>query len=338
MDAGFADAGVRTVLACEIDRTAAATWRRNFGEGMHAGDVRGLLPHLEAGAADIVFGGPPCQGYSVAGKMDPSDPRSTLVYAFLEAVGRVAPRAFVMENVDALARLAKWRGTLEDIRGRATAIGYATHVEVLDAADYCVPQARRRMFMWGVRRGDEGGVAAAVTATLAGLRTERKPSRTVFERLGPAGTPQNPATSGAAISFCRNPVLRPSPWAGMLFNGAGRPVNPDTPAPTMAASAGGNKTHIVDERHVFGGGPAFAVEYRRRLADGLPPFTGKAPDFLRRLTLREAAAFQTFPEGFAFEGSNSSAYRQIGNAVPCALARAAALAARAAAGANIANL
>lgn len=330
MDSGFEAAGIRTVAACEMDRAAAATWRRNFSGSMHCGDMRGLIPSLERGMAGIVFGGPPCQGYSVAGKMDPSDPRSALVFSFLEAVEKVAPEVFVMENVDALARLDKWRGTLDDIRGKARSLGYATHVEILDASEFRVPQSRKRMFMWGSRTLGEEALAGAVGECLAASRSARMASGEVFAALGPAGTPSNPATSAAAINFARSPILRKSPYAGMLFNGAGRPVNPAAPAPTVAASAGGNKTHIVDERHVFQGGPSFAEAYRRRLSEGLQPLEGRAPAYLRRLTLRESAALQTFPDRFVFEGSTSSVYRQIGNAVPCRLALAVAVAAHAA--------
>lgn len=330
MDRGFEAAGFRTALACERDGHAADTWAGNFRGRMHRGDVRDLIPTLQAGMADVLFGGPPCQGYSVAGKMDPEDPRSQLVFSFMEAVGRVRPSAFVMENVDALARLGKWRGSLDDIRSAAGSLGYATCVMVLDAADFSVPQSRRRMFIWGSRLLDEASLAEAVSRALAPLKGPRIASRAVFDRFGPAGTELNPSTSRAAINFARNPILRPSPYAGMLFNGAGRPIDPASPAPAMAASAGGNKTHIVDEAHVFGGMAAFAVEYRAHLAAGGRAREGAAPDRLRRLTVSESAAFQGFPEGFRFSGPVSSVYRQIGNAVPCGLARAAAAAAMAA--------
>jgi DNA (cytosine-5)-methyltransferase 1 len=313
-------------MACEMDRWAAATHRANFGCPIHEGDVRDLVPALAEGSAEVVFGGPPCQGYSVAGKMDPADPRSQLVYAFLDAVDRVRPLAFVMENVDALARLAKWSGTLSDIRTRAAEIGYDTHVEVLNAADFGVPQARRRMFMWGVPKG-ASDLAAAVPRSLALSRRAPVPASAVFSALGPAGTERNPSTSGAKVRFAKAPTLRPSPYAGYLFNGGGRPVCPSRPAPTVAASAGGNKTHIVDEAEMFGGSASFVEGYHRGLMAGGPPSEGDAPPGLRRLTVEESRRFQTFPDGFRFVGSNGAAYKQIGNAVPCLLAEVVARAA-----------
>jgi len=322
MDVGFSAAGIHAVQACELNRDAAATYRANLGGEIHVGDVRDLVPRLERGMAEVVFGGPPCQGYSIAGKMNPTDPRSALVNSFLDTVERVRPAVFVMENVDALANLAKWAGTLADIRGRAASLGYGTHVSVLTASEFGVPQNRRRMFMWGVLGADEADVAAEAAETLASSRRPLLTARSVFERLGPAGTDANPATCPARITFARNPVMRSTPYAGMLFNGAGRPVNPDAPAPTIAASSGGNKTHFVDEAHVFGGEPSFVAAYHASLMAGGPSSEGLAPSRLRRLTVAESMAFQTFPEGFAFAGGKSAQYRQIGNAVPCVLAEA----------------
>jgi len=332
MDVGFASAGIHAIQGCEMNADAAATYRANVGGAMHEGDVRDLIPRLERGMADAVFGGPPCQGYSIAGKMNPSDPRSALVNSFLDAVERVSPGVFVMENVDALATLAKWSGTLADIRGRASAMGYATHVRVLNAADFGVPQSRRRMFMWGAAGVDEATMAAVASETLSSRTQPLVTARAVFGRLGPAGTESNPATCPARITFARNPVMRSSPYAGMLFNGAGRPINPDAPAPTIAASSGGNKTHFVDEGHVFRGEEPFVVGYHAAIRAGGQASTGLAPSVLRRITVAESRAFQTFPDGFTFSGGKSSQYRQIGNAVPCLLAEAVGAAAVAIAG------
>jgi len=329
MDAGFARAGIHSAIACEADKAAADTWQANFSGDIHRGDVRNLIPLLAPGAADVVFGGPPCQGYSVAGKMDPTDERSTLVFAFADAVSKVAPEVFVMENVDALARLAKWRDVLQAIKERFRSRGFNVHVEILDASEFGVPQKRRRMFMWGSRKLGEDALREIVQQTVARFRRGPVPSSEVFLKIGRAGTDSNPHTCKAAVTFCKRPVLRASPYAGMLFNGAGRPIDPASPAPTIAASAGGNKTHIVDERLIYDGGPSFAELYRNSLDGGSSPQVGRAPEFLRRLTIKESAALQTFPDNFRFTGSISAVYRQIGNAVPCNLAEVVATAARA---------
>jgi DNA (cytosine-5)-methyltransferase 1 len=106
----------------------------------------------------------------------------------------------------------------------------------------------------------------------------------------------------------------------MLFNGAGRPIPVEGASPTLPASMGGNKTPIVDEGQIFGGQESFIEEYHKGLIDGGTPNSGTAPARLRRLTIRECAAIQTFPLDYVFRGAKSSIYKQIGNAVPCHLA------------------
>ena len=328
MDLGFRMAGFETVTACEMNADACDTFEANGLGPVFRGSAVDLVADIRPGDAAVLFGGPPCQGISVAGKMDPQDPRSTLMETYFDAVDRVRPLGFVMENVDALMMLEKWRPRLETIRTRAEASGYGVALAVLDASSFGVPQKRRRFFAVGVRDARSDHVSMLLSGNLERFRRRCAPARTVFERLGPQGSVTNHASSRAVITPCKNPVLRKSPYAGMLFNGAGRPIDPERPAPTMTASAGGNKTHIVDEAQVFEGRPGFAAEYHAHLAGGGRPGEMEVPPTVRRLTLSESAAFQGFPADFTFKGRTSSVYRQIGNAVPVGLAEAVATAFR----------
>lgn len=166
LDVGFERAGFEVVFANEFDRDAAGAWMANRpGRAgvMAEGDILDHMGGLRAfeGGVDVVFGGPPCQGFSIAGKMDPDDPRSELVWAFMDAVGIVRPKAFLIENVAALGRMEKWRGVREKIASRAVELGYGISCRVHLATDFGVPERRERVMFVGVRAdvGDAEAVA-----------------------------------------------------------------------------------------------------------------------------------------------------------------------------------
>lgn len=329
-DIGFERAGIEVVWANELVPDFAATYSANHDDGvMHVGDIdeqMATLDDLEGlGDIDIVFGGPPCQGFSVAGKMDPDDPRSRLIFTFLDVVEKVRPRCFVMENVKALGEMRRWERVRAKYMQRAADLGYMCRRFTLSAADYGVPQKRERTFFVGIRDDIRGGVDFE-EAMRSLLDAERRESRTVREAisdLGPAGTDDNPDTCPARITFAKHPIMRSTPYAGMYFNGQGRPVDLDGQANTLPASMGGNRTPIIDEWWLSGRAKGdWVAGYRAGLAAGKSPKSGIAPRRLRRMTIREAMRIQTFPDDYEFVGSPSSIYSQIGNAVPCDLAEA----------------
>jgi DNA (cytosine-5)-methyltransferase 1 len=136
------------------------------------------------------------------------------------------------------------------------------------------------------------------------------------------GEPGNNTVTGARVVPSRDPVMRPTAHRGsLLFNGSGRPLDLDQPAKTLPASMGGNATPIVDQDELDLGAEPWVVEYHRHLQDGGKP-RETAPDRLRRLTVEECAALQTFPDVFVFLGPRVAQYRQVGNAVPPLLAQA----------------
>jgi len=320
MDVGFRQAGFDILFANDIDKAAVETYRRNLGDHVVLGDIEDHLSSLSRFAGvDCLFGGPPCQGFSVAGKMATDDPRSQLVRTFMRAVEIVRPRAFVMENVKALGTLAKFKPVRDDLRASADRLGYRTELHILNAKDFGVPQARERVFLVGF--------SDAVSIQFdSRIRTHRRAPITTLEALrktGPQGTAANPKTCNAVITIAERPVLRRSPYAGMMFNGLGRPLNPHAPCATLPASMGGNKTPIIDERQFFGDGTSWIETYHAHLTAGGAPYAlPEAPAHIRRLTLEEARILHTFPEGYDFAGGRSATYRQIGNAVPCDLALA----------------
>lgn len=320
LDLGFIAAGFTPVFANDINADAMKTYAaamnaisKKTGEtSIHrivTGDIREVKKLPERGSAELVIGGPPCQGFSVAGKMDPNDPRSRHVFDFLGMVERIQPQAFVMENVKALAKNKRWAGTIADIRKKAEEIGYRTNLKVLNSADYGVPQTRERMFLVGIKdHSIEYNYPQPTVKKWVGVAD-------ALRGLPPLGEPGNDQTCKAKVTTAKSPVLRPSPFAGMLFNGQGRPMDMDKPAPTLPASMGGNRTPIVDQKTLETGAPQWVEEYHAKLQNG-EKVVDSVPSRLRRISVQEAAAIQTFPRDMPWYGSQCSRYRQIGNAVP----------------------
>lgn len=314
LDLGFRRAGFDVCWAIDSDKFAVKTYNANLEANAICGDVLGIDPPLDA-HPDIVIGGPPCQGFSVIGRMDPNDPRSRHVEHFLDVVEMLQPRAFVMENVKALAVSKRWEDARDRLLTRASELGYNRSMFVLNAEDYGVPQARERMFLIGFDKG----IPTLPTPTTAG----HPPTvREALITLPSPGEPGNHETCTAKVVPARIPVMRPTAFRGsLLFNGSGRPLLLDAPAKTLPASMGGNATPIIDQDELEHGAKPWVEDYHRRLLDGGKPLR-RAPGRLRRITVQEAAALQTFPTDWRFEGPRVAQFRQIGNAVPPNLAEA----------------
>ena len=333
LDLGFISAGFHPIFANDIAPDAMHTYKSAIsileqreiirtGHKIETGDIRSVETLPERHSASLVIGGPPCQGFSVAGKMDPNDPRSRHVFDFLAMVGHVDPLGFVMENVKALAINKRWESIRLRLIAEAERLGYDTQLLILNAADYLVPQSRERMFLIGLKPE-----YAERFAPPQANSSRRLVLRDALVSLPPIGSPGNDQLCLARITPAKHPVLRQSPWAGMLFNGQGRPMDLDRPAPTLPASMGGNRTPIVDQESLESGAAPWVVGYHNMLMHG-GSVANTIPTRLRRLTVNEAAAIQTFPVDMPWYGSQSSRYRQIGNAVPPQLARHVALSVR----------
>jgi DNA (cytosine-5)-methyltransferase 1 len=225
-----------------------------------------------------------------------------MIPAYVNAVSVIRPDAFMMENVPGLIasdRLAY----LEQVIRRFEGLGYSVAWRVLNAADFGVPQKRRRLFVVGMR-----GRAFRFPAATHG--PGRSTPHVAVSDLLPDHQIGEPNPS--KVFYAKTPDLRPSPYDGHIFNGGGRPIDRNQPCHTILASAGGNKTHFFDDQNLVPG-------YHRHLMRGGSPRTGVLPG-ARRLTVLESAVIQTFPEGVEFVGPRSAQYHQVGDAVPPLLA------------------
>ncbi|MGH9105516.1 MAG: DNA cytosine methyltransferase [Acidimicrobiales bacterium] len=302
---GLGAAGVAVIAGVDCDEDSIETWAGAHPGGLALlGDV-GRVDWRRFKGVSLVVGGPPCQPWSVGGLRKGDRDERDGWPAFVAALRSLRPEAFLAENVAGLAEglmRPRW-GRLVHELGE---LGYGVAAQVVNAADYGVPQKRRRCIAVGLR-GRRPFVFPPPTHG-PGLPRPWAPSGSV---VGPraVGEP-NPAT----VTYAAHPDIRKCPYAGHVFNGGGRPLDLAAPAPTLLASMGGNKTPWVDTCGVV---PA----YHAHLLSGGPPRSGPV-EGARRITAEEAARLQSFPAGMTFVGRRSSRYRQVGNAVPPRLAEA----------------
>lgn len=233
---------------------------------------------------DMVIGGFPCQGFSVANtKRHTSDSRNSLYKELLRVIVDKKPKYFLAENVKGILSLDNGAVFAMILRDFFEA-GYNVTYKVLNSADYGVPQKRERVIIVGVRKDYP--------------YLFEFPKQTNTEQG--SGDTQKWVSVSDALSIFPDPDL-PNEVPNhtyskykLNFNGyiGHRPLNPDKPAPTVTAR-GDNKGGVVILPH---------------------------PNGKRRMTCRELATIQSFPVDFVFKGNNSSIYRQIGNAVPVKMA------------------
>jgi DNA (cytosine-5)-methyltransferase 1 len=303
LSVGLTAAGISVVAGIEWDEDALATWATAHPTSLALGDDVNHVDWRQFDGVSLVVGGPPCQPWSIGGLRKGDQDERDGWPAFITALNALRPRAFLAENVAGLTEGAmrpRWRRLVEDLANA----GYTVSAKVVNAADYGVPQKRRRCIVVGLRDG-EHFVFPAPTHGPKGGRPWRVSGSILTS--GPFGEPNQ-----AVVTYATRPDVRRDPYAGHVFNGGGRPIDPAAPAPTLLASMGGNKTPWLDTDNVVPG-------YHAHLLAGGPPRPGRVPG-ARRITVEEAALLQSFPAGTRFEGARSSRYRQVGNAVPPHLA------------------
>ncbi len=347
LDLGLEKAGFQTVTLVEIEPDATKTISLNRPHLspcavprdicqvnadtllQEAGKILGLDRSLRSNEVDLVTGGPPCQPFSTAGKRGSvGDPRGSLFMEFIRIVDEIKPRFFLMENVKGLLsapirhRPHDRRGlgcpqlepdeiagaALQVILAEMKRIGYEVVYDLLNTADYGVPQCRERVIFIGYKSNDP---VTLPLPTHSQKGTGKKPKwLTLREGLKDLvdSPPEFVPYSESRLKYLR--LLT----AGQNWK--------DLPSELKAAAMGG--------AYKSEGGK---VGFYRRLAWEKPSPTvttsphQKAtdmchPDELRPLSVRECARIQTFPDEWVFHGSTTSKYRQIGNAVPVLLGKA----------------
>ena len=305
---GFVQAGFVPIFAVENDEDAAATYDVNFGAHCLTNDINDVKNFP---AADVVIGGPPCQGFSNLGSHIPDDPRNQLWRHFVRAVEQTHPLVFVLENVPPLLRSEEGQELIRETE----ALGYQVEGRILNAADYGVPQTRKRTIIIGTRVGKvrfpqpthvDPRKKDLMTAHLSDWVTVRQ----VIGDL-----PLEP--TGYMLHIGRNPTPKSFERYKHIPPGGNRWNLPRSLMPDCWKRKTKGGTDLFgrlkwDEPCVTIRTEFFKPEKGRYLH----------PEAHRPITHREAARIQGFPDEFVFRGSKIEIAKQIGNAVPVRLAYA----------------
>lgn len=318
---GFESAGYNVVLGIDNDRKTLETFELNHkgaksicGDitAIHSGDIDAVTGGRKI---DVIIGGPPCQGMSLSGPRKFDDPRNKLYLSYIRLVEEIKPKAFVIENVPGLASL--FGGQIKDsIVNKLSALGYTVCYKILCAADYGVPQSRRRVVFVGLQNNVfefPSPLEAQVTCEMAlsdlpplenELGQEEQnymtPAKNDYQRLMRIRSENVRNHIAAAHSKKVRDIIALVPDGGNYkdlpdkyrnsrnFHVAWTRFNSQKPAPTIDT---GHRHH-------------FHYKYNR-----VP-------------TVRECARLQSFPDDFVFLGNKTQQFRQVGNAVPPLMAQA----------------
>ncbi len=340
MTLGFTEAfghHFKPVWANDFNKYCVDTYNANFGNHCIYGDIIDILadPKIEIPRADVVIGGPPCQGFSLLNKNRENDPRRQLWRPYLDVVERCGAKVFVIENVQQLF------GSYEhgEIVGMAEKLGYKVVSGKLCAADYGVPQTRTRAFIIGSKVGDPfllfpprrthfnpNGNGNQHSLNFTGnddylpYPQKWRTVRDVISDLSPpCGTDVRQISPPLNLHFGRTPTsmslkrYKAIPKEGMNRFDLQKKVPDLTPKCWINKKSGG--TDLFGR--LWWDKPSVTIR-----TEFFKPEKGRYlhPEQHRPITHREAARFQSFPDSFLFKGTKIEIAKQIGNAVPPPLA------------------
>ncbi len=322
---GFIQSGYNVLLGIDKEESALVTFREshNGAKGMNIdlfddNFVNEIENAIGDETVDVIVGGPPCQGFSLTGPRDENDERNKLYLSVYKAVKHFEPKAFLIENVPGMATMYKGK-TKEHIIKLFTDLGYNVNFDILLAADYGVPQMRRRAFFVGLKND-------------------------MFEFPERTHTPENYITCGDAISDL--PTLESDLGSedveyssipttdyqklmrrncNVIHNHIGTNHTEHVKNVISQVPEGGNHKDLPP-----------GVGDSRKFNEAWTRYHSKKPSktidtghrnhfhykFNRVPTIRENARLQSFPDNFKFYGTKTQQNRQVGNAVPPLLAQA----------------
>jgi len=349
MSLGFEQAGFNIVAAVDIERVNVETHLANFPKcnawsadlSRATGEQIRNNTKIGSREIDVVFAGPPCQGFSLIGKRAANDPRNFLLVDLARLIAELSPAYFVVENVQGML-LGKAKSSLDQFIQRIERAGYSvvTPIQVLDAAEFGVPQRRRRVFVLGHRVDRPAPEYPKPSHPYDDDGKSGGP--TVWDAIGDLPKIANYKYLLQEDTYYGD-LAAPSPYARFL---TGDKHDPEDLSPERHRNGNGlsgclRTLHTPETIRRFSQtkqGTSEKISRFYRLAkDGLAPTlragTGPAqgsfmaprpihPFQDRCITVREAARLHSFPDWFHFHPTKWHGFRQVGNSVPPLLARA----------------
>ena len=317
LSCGFERAGFSIVLGIDNDQKALETFEANHnGAKSICGDITNISYEdiknvIGDQQIDVIVGGPPCQGFSLSGPRNFNDPRNKLYLSYIRLVEEIKPRAFVIENVPGLVGLFK--GEVKDhIIERLTALGYTVKYKILCAADYGVPQSRKRVVFVGMKDGEKeffypNALDHVVTCEMALSDLPALIDSVGEEEQDYVTQPQN-----AYQEIMRVKSQKVQNHIAAVHSEKVQHIISLVPD-------GGNYKDLPEE---YRSSRNFHVAWTRFDSQKPAPTidTGHRHHFHYKYnrvpTVRECARLQSFPDDFVFSGNKTQQFRQVGNAVP----------------------
>ena len=314
LDLGFKNAGFEIVTSNEFEKDTFATYKHNFPETKHLGRsiVKIGQDDLEK-YYDGIIGGPPCQSWSEAGKQKGiDDPRGKLFYEYVRILELIKPKFFLAENVSGMLH-KKHSESVKNITERFADVGYQVKYKLLDAVDYSVPQNRKRVFIVGIRNDIKKDFIFPSMELFENSLTLKDALKDLPDPLPALEKNKTNFNYGNENS---NQIPNNEYMIGSfstIFMSRNRVRNWDEPSFTI--QAGGRHAPLHP-----------AAPKMKKIETDKFEFCKKNLKKYRRLSVRECARVQTFPDDFLFIYEQvANAYKMIGNAVPVKLGEAVAI-------------
>lgn len=291
MSKGIMDAGIDILAGIDIWNKAIDSYSKNYNHMALCQDLTKFKPTklenlIKTKQIDLIVGGPPCQGFSMAGKRDKNDPRNSLFMEFYEYIKYFSPKVFVMENVMGILSMKTAAGEkVIDIIMDKLNENYNCVINKLYASDFQVPQNRRRVIIVGVR----------------------KDFNIIPKKIMPFNSVNNRIPVGAILEN-RNSIDKKYFLSERANNG----INKKKERMKLKKAGFGAQFLKIDK-------PSYTIP-ARYWKDGYDALVKYSDTEIRRLTILELKRIQTFPDDYIIEGNKREVIMQIGNAVACRFA------------------